>query len=176
MHLKAGVAGPVRDLAGYVAAVIGALVGAVGGAFAGYAAGAWYVDRFMPGAELESLLPPLVGAMAASVVGAGLGTWLALALSGRMGAGVTGGLTALLVPLIPILFVILFENVMLFQDVSPQWLLGLALGMVAGAALLARGLTSVLERRELHTWKSGPLILWIVAAGEVVVAAQLLTP
>lgn len=73
--------------------------------YAGLRLGDWFVDRFMPWAELEGLGPVAAGSSLGVWTGAALGSWLALRLLRRPAAGLTALVVAGLMPvwlLVPI--------------------------------------------------------------------------
>ena len=84
---------------GYFAAALGGAIGAVALMILGRHLGIAYVQMFMPNAELEGIIPPLIGAFIGWWLGSALGCWLCL-LSGRyQGAKRTATLLLVLTPL-----------------------------------------------------------------------------
>jgi hypothetical protein len=153
--------------AGYISSLIGAVGGGFGGGAAGLAAGFWYLDVFMPSAELEGLLPVGIGLVTGAAAGAGLGSWAGVAIVRHSGPALTGALTAVMVAPIP---VVLYRFVDTLE--SPRWLLpAIWLGAIAVLAVLARGVASGLARAGIRTGRIGPAVLWLVAAAELLVVA-----
>lgn len=120
------------------------LLAAVGTAvvlgYAGLRLGEWFVDRFMPWAELEGLGPVAAGASLGVWTGAALGSWLALRLLRRPAAGLTALVVGGLMPvwlLVPI-------GIPWFSDLGPSLPLTVAGFMMA--VLLARALALVAAR------------------------------
>ena len=67
---------------GYLAAALGGAIGAVALMILGQHLGIAYVKMFMPNAELEGIIPPLIGAFIGWWLGSALGCWVCL-LGGR---------------------------------------------------------------------------------------------
>lgn len=62
--------------------MVTAILGSVGGSLLagglGSVVGGWYVDQYMPIAELDGVIPPALGLLGGAWCGAVLGCWLAL--------------------------------------------------------------------------------------------------
>jgi len=128
---------------GYVAAAIGCFVGGVGLFFAGFALGIWYVERFMPNAGLEGIVPPFFGGAGGAVLGMGIGTWLALRIRRYPGAGPTGALAAVFGPALALATAFVIEIVAdeLIDSAASEWLVPFVAGAAAaGAAVGSRAL------------------------------------
>jgi hypothetical protein len=156
---------------GYPSAAIGALLGAAAGVVLGFMAGAWYAEVFMPQAGLESLGPALAGAAFGEVAGAGLGSWTLLSLAGRPRSAFTAGLTALLVP--PLLGLLILIGMLGLLESFDAWLWGLGLAMAPVAALLARAMASRGVGERMAEGRLATAGLWVAAAVEIVVLARL---
>ena len=73
---------------------MGAMLGGGGGAALGFLLGQAYSNRFMPSAELEGIVPVVIGELAGVWLGALLGTWAALAARHKVAAVSTSLLLA----------------------------------------------------------------------------------
>lgn len=89
---------PLNRHNGYLAAIVGSLL--VAGIFIplGWQLGFFYARQFMPNAELEGLIPPILGGALGWWMGAVLGCWLALRWRACPKAGRTAALLASLTP------------------------------------------------------------------------------
>jgi hypothetical protein len=122
---------------GYVASLVGCAVGGIVLGIAGFAGGVFYVDRFMPYAELEGILPPLFGTVAGAALGAGFGSWVSLRIRGYKAALTTGFLVAAFVPFLLIAGAVAGDRVGDALGVGSN---GFVLWMVALVVALAAGL------------------------------------
>ena len=84
---------PVIDPA-YGLSAFGALLGAGAGTGLGLLLGTSYSSRFMPDAELEGIVPVVIGSLAGLWLGAIAGAWMLLALSHKVGPRPTALLLA----------------------------------------------------------------------------------
>lgn len=156
-------------MGGYVASPVGAVAGAFGGAAAGIAAGFAYAGLFIreDGSGFEELEAAGTGLLVGAAVGAGLGSWLAVALVRHARPALTGALTAAIVPAIP---GVLYRFVDTLE--SPRWLMpAIWLGLIAAAAIVARGVTAASVRRRFPTERLPP-ILWLLSAVEMVLVLE----
>lgn len=80
--------------AGYRATSLGAVGGGGAGAGLGFLLGMAYSERYMPNAELEGILPVVVGELVGVWLGAIVGTWVLLHLTHQVAARTTGFLLA----------------------------------------------------------------------------------
>jgi hypothetical protein len=147
--------------AGYVASVIGSLGGAVALGVTGVGLGFAYADRFMPEAGLDQFTPVVVGLVAGATVGAGLGSWAGVALARQSQPAQTGALTALIAPPIPLVVHHLSDTLE-----SQQQQIGLWLGGIAVAAVLARAITARLARASARA-HGAPALLWLISVVEI---------
>ena len=95
---------------GYLAAALGSAVGAAILITLGWHLGFAYTQKFMPNAELDGIIPPLIGGLVGWVIGSVLGCWLALRWRPYQGAGKTTALLAALTPFGIFLWVFVFTN------------------------------------------------------------------
>jgi len=126
---------------GYLAAAVGAVAGGAILFALGFVLGILYVDRFMPNAELEGIVPPFFGGAGAAAIGIALGTWIALRVRKHERAGVTGIWTGVLA--LPVGFGALFLSEVVADEVirgqSSQWAVPLSVALaIAGTAVLVR--------------------------------------
>lgn len=84
---------PVIDPA-YGLSALGAFVGGGTGTALGLLFGNFYSARYMPNAELEGIVPVIIGTMAGVWFGAVAGAWTLLALTHKVAARSTGFLLA----------------------------------------------------------------------------------
>jgi hypothetical protein len=148
-------------IAGYVAAAIGAVLGAFGLAAAGVGLGFAYSDRFMPDAGLEAFTPVVIGLITGAALGAGLGSWLGVAAVGQSHPALTGAVTAVIVPPIP------WFLYRLSDTLESQWLqVGLWLGAIALASVLARAVTAPVARAALRE-EQVAAALWLISIVEI---------
>ncbi len=84
---------------GYLAAASGGAIGAVVLMILGHHLGIAYVKMFMPNAELEGIIPPLIGAFIGWWLGSVLGCWLCLLWGRYQGAKRTATLLLVITPL-----------------------------------------------------------------------------
>ena len=83
---------------GYLTAGLGALLGGGAGAGLGFLTGMAYSERYMPDAELEGIIPVVIGELLGVWLGAVAGVWIALNLMRRVAARPTGFLLAAALP------------------------------------------------------------------------------
>ncbi|BBD59247.1 hypothetical protein NIES2109_20300 [Nostoc sp. HK-01] len=93
---------------GYLAAIIGSLIGAVALLYLGGYLGRIYVIKFMPNAELEGLIPPVIGQFIGWWIGEVIGCWLALRWQNHRKVNKTVKLLAILTPIGIILWLVAF--------------------------------------------------------------------
>jgi hypothetical protein len=88
---------------GYVASVVGTVVGGMGLSSLGAYLGTVYAERYMPNAELEAqleaLLPVIVGLLSGYWIGTVSGAWAALRFRSYQARLATAALVGLLAPL-----------------------------------------------------------------------------
>ena len=84
---------------GYLAAALGGAIGGVTLIILGWHLGIAYVKMFMPNAELEGIIPPLIGAFIGWWLGSVLGCWLCLLWGRYQQAKRTAILLLVLIPL-----------------------------------------------------------------------------
>ncbi|HET7483648.1 MAG TPA: hypothetical protein VFK89_12400 [Actinomycetota bacterium] len=125
---------------GFLATFVGCLVGGVVLGVAGFAVGAWYADRFMQGAELEGLLPPLVGTVGGAALGAGVGAWLALRTRGYRAAAITGFFAFITGPLLLVFGAVAADRVVSTNGAS-LWFVVVASAFLT--SLAARGVVVI---------------------------------
>jgi MFS family permease len=115
-----------------------------------------YVDRFMPFAELEGIVPPVLGGLGGAMVGAGVGTWLALKMRGYERSGWSGTIAAVLAPFVLGAALAPANGFLerLLGSGSTQWTFPI-LGMT-GAALTAVFARAVTRRKNRDGWAEPP--------------------
>lgn len=130
----------------YLASAFGAVVGGTPLYLVGTALGFRYLLVFMHGAELEGIVPPLVGGAMGAALGSGLGTWLVLRRRCCQATVVTGLVVGLSAPAFALVAVFLggsaFDSPLGASEDS--WAAGPpAAAGIAAAALLVRLLVTM---------------------------------
>ncbi|MBD2495668.1 hypothetical protein [Nostoc sp. FACHB-280] len=97
-----------NNKSGYLAAIIGSVIGAVPLLYLGGYLGREYVIKFMPNAELDGIIPPLMGQFLGWWIGEVLGCWIALRWQNYRKVNKTVKLLAILTPIGIIIWVVAF--------------------------------------------------------------------
>ena len=129
---------------GYVASAVGAVLGGAGLLELGRYLGEWYADRYMPNAELEVLLPIIIGSLGGYWIGVIAGTWVALRLRSYTTRLGTAALVGLLAPL-PFVAMGAVDSVIDGYSRMAPSIAGLI--VLAGIAIAARSMALHLTRR-----------------------------
>ena len=136
---------------GYFATLIGCSIGGFLLGVAGLWLGIVYVDRYMPYAELEGILPPLVGTVVGSGVGAGGGTWLALRIRRYRGAGITGFIVCIAAP------ILLVVGALVGDQITQAGSASLWLAVIFAAVTASFGARGVVVLGSGSDWDSPPI-------------------
>lgn len=151
-----------NNKSGYLAAIIGSLIGAIALLHLGGYLGMTYVNNFMPSAELDGLIPPLIGQFLGWWVGEVIGCWLALRWQNYRKVNQTAKLLAMLTPIGIICWMLFY--LFLFQWVNSNFgdsmfiklhnqlrLISVGITIIA-SAWLARFMTKPLPRHR-HSYE-----------------------
>lgn len=131
----------------YLAACTGTLSGALLLGALGVALGHTYVTYLMPYAELDALIPPVMGGLGGIWLGAALGCWIVLHWLGYPAAARTGCFLAAIFPFAAVaaFAVLSFGGARGVRLATPPWLntaVGLCLVAVLARAWALRSSTS----------------------------------